>query len=219
MIDASSAIAHFARALDAARLMTQPYHHWLLTDVLPAALCMAIVSLPVEAPAIDDTEGRRETHNSSRIFFAGGNLAKFAVGRVVADAFQDRATVDCIERICGVRLSGGFLRIEYCQDVGTFWLEPHTDIGAKLFTMQVYLTQGPGGELLGTDIYRDGSGQLAATAPAEFDCGLIFIPGTDTWHGFRERRIPTVRKSIIVNYVKPEWRSRHELAFPDRSVG
>jgi len=28
-----------------------------------------------------------------------------------------------------------------------------------------------------------------------------------------------VRRSLIVNYVKPEWRSRHELAFPERFAG
>jgi hypothetical protein len=28
-----------------------------------------------------------------------------------------------------------------------------------------------------------------------------------------------VRRSLIVNYVKPEWRSRHELAYPDHAAG
>ena len=36
--------------------------------------------------------------------------------------------------------------------------------------------------------------------------------------GKAERPIAGVRKSIIVNYVGPEWRSRHELAFPDEAV-
>jgi hypothetical protein len=36
----------------------------------------------------------------------------------------------------------------------------------------------------------------------------------DTWHGFRPRDIRGVRRSLIVNYVVPEWRARHELAFP-----
>jgi hypothetical protein len=26
------------------------------------------------------------------------------------------------------------------------------------------------------------------------------------------------RKSLIVNYVKPEWRARHELAYPETPV-
>jgi hypothetical protein len=47
---------------------------------------------------------------------------------------------------------------------------------------------------------------------------LIFIPAADTWHGFHRRPINGVRRSLIVNYVKPEWRPRNELAFPDRAV-
>jgi len=27
-----------------------------------------------------------------------------------------------------------------------------------------------------------------------------------------------VRRSLIVNYVKPEWRARHELAYPERTA-
>lgn len=47
---------------------------------------------------------------------------------------------------------------------------------------------------------------------------MIFIPGSDTWHGVEKRNFAGVRKSIIVNYVKPEWRSRHELAYPERPI-
>ena len=36
--------------------------------------------------------------------------------------------------------------------------------------------------------------------------------------GFTPRAIRGVRRSLIVNYVKPEWRARHELAFPDQVV-
>ena len=48
--------------------------------------------------------------------------------------------------------------------------------------------------------------------PYVFDGGLIFIPVTDTWHGFAPRPIRGVRKSLIVNYVDATWRARHELA-------
>ena len=45
------------------------------------------------------------------------------------------------------------------------------------------------------------------------------MPASDTWHGFHKRPIAGVRRSLIVNYVKPEWRSRHELAYPDHAAG
>ena len=59
--------------------------------------------------------------------------------------------------------------------------------------------------------WRNTSSAAAATTPYVRNRGLIVIPAADTWHGF-------LRRSLIVNYVKPEWRSRHELAFPDQPV-
>jgi hypothetical protein len=115
--------------------------------------------------------------------------------------------------LTGRDLGEGSLRIEYCQDVDGFWLEPHLDLGVKMFTMLIYLSGEP--ELLdaGTDIY-DASPEhkLVATAAYEKNKGLIFIPGTDTWHGFSKRPIRGVRRSIIVNWVTSEWRARNELA-------
>ncbi len=48
--------------------------------------------------------------------------------------------------------------------------------------------------------------------------GLIFVPGADTWHAFDPRPIPGVRKSLIVNYVTPDWRERSQLAFPETPI-
>jgi len=84
--------------------------------------------------------------------------------------------------------------------------------------MLVYLSTEPGSEEWGTDIL-DANLNLVAVAPYKRNCGLIFVPGGDTWHGFRRRPIQGVRRSLIVNYVKPEWRSRHELAYPDHAAG
>src|SRR3546814_11882380 len=83
--------------------------------------------------------------------------------------------------------------------------------------MLVYLSTAPGSAQWGTDIY-DAERHHAGRAPAGFDQGLIFVPASDTWHGFEPRRIDGVRRSIIVNYVVPEWRARHELAVPEQPV-
>ena len=83
--------------------------------------------------------------------------------------------------------------------------------------MLVYLSTAPGAAQWGTDIY-DNAKHHAGRAPAAFDRGLIFVPGSDTWHGFEPRPIDGVRRSIIVNYVVPEWRMRHELAWPEQPV-
>lgn len=208
----------FFRALDGCRAAADPYTHWSLRDVLTDDACRAVSALPFAPPRIGDTEGKRETHNDSRIFFSVENCARFDVCRDIAGMLQGTETVRKLEATCGVMLSGSSLRIEYCQDTGDFWLEPHTDIGAKLFTMLIYLSDDPGSGDWGTDIY-DGDLNRVATAPYAFNGGLIFIPGPDTWHGFRKRPIRGVRKSLIVNYVKPEWRSRYELAYPAEPVG
>ena len=210
-------IRTFDRCLRMSTCRTWPYRHWLLTDILPAPMAESVQVLPFAPADIADTNGKRETHNGVRVFFSTENCDRFLACREVADAFQAKETIRLIEDVCGTTLDGSYLRIEYCQDQGDFWLEPHTDIGAKLFTMLIYLSDDEEGVPLGTDIY-DGDLNLVGTAPYGFNRGLIFVPAADTWHGFRKRAIAGIRKSIIINYVKNEWRSRHELAFPAQPV-
>ena len=207
-----------SRAWTRAIAETQPFRHWLLEGALPDAACAAIDALPVAPPRIADTLGKRETNNSTRLFFGQEQIAQYPVCGQIASALQSDAVTGRLETLCDVALGGGYLRIEYCLDTDGFWLEPHTDIGAKLFTMLVYLSAEPGCEAWGTDIL-DANMNLVATAPYRRNCGLIFIPAADTWHGFHRRQIEGVRRSLIVNYVKPEWRSRQELAYPQRPVG
>ena len=208
----------FIRCLASARINSQPYRHWLLRDALPADVAGAVAALPWAPPAVGDTLGKRETNNATRNYFDAAAQAEHAVCAEVAKAFQSRAMIDAIEAGCDVSLSGSNLRIEYCQDTDGFWLEPHTDIGVKRFTMLIYLSQGDECADWGTDVY-DENRQLAERAPYAFNEGLIFIPARNTWHGFARRPINGVRKSIIVNYVGPEWRARHELCFPDAMIG
>ena len=55
----------------------------------------------------------------------------------------------------GGPLDDTFVRIEYAQDTDGFWLKPHTDIGVKMFTMLIYMSDDPRHADLGTDIYAD----------------------------------------------------------------
>ena len=208
---------HICQALERAARGEAPYRHWLLDDVLPSAVAAALAALPLQAPPIGDTLGRRETHNAARIFVNPESRARFSVCAELAAALQAPGTIARFEQCCGVSLAGSYLRVEYCLDAGGFWLEPHTDIGAKLFTFLIYLSDHPDAADWGTDIL-DADHRLAMRAPADFNRGLIFVPAADTWHGFAPRRIDGVRRSLIVNYVVPEWRSRHELAFPEAPI-
>lgn len=212
-----AAVAHARAALAEAQRGEMPFRHWTFSNILPDALCDAVRALPFAPPAIEDTQGRRETHNSTRIFCGTEHQARFPACATLAATFQHPSVIATLDSLCGTTLTGSFLRIEYCLDSDGFWLEPHTDIGAKLFTLLVYLSTDPGSEDWGTDLLA-ADGTRVARARAVPNTGLIFLPGADTWHGFARRSIAGVRRTLIVNYVRPEWRSRHELAFPDRPV-
>jgi hypothetical protein len=206
-----------ARSLVQADVRREPFSHWLLSDVLPRDLASALCALPVGPPIEGDSLGRRETHNSRRVFLAPRLQAGHGCARTLAGVLQDPHMVGLLEARTGARLSDHSLRIEYCQDSEGFWLEPHTDIGAKAFTMLVYLSDVPQAADWGTDIY-DAAHRHAGRAPGEYNRGLIFVPGTDTWHGVEKRHFGGIRRSLIINYVVPDWRARHELAFPDTPV-
>jgi len=209
--------AHARHAICTAPRSDDPYPHWALRNVLPAELCRAVVALPFAPPAIEDTLGKRDTNNTTRVFVSEANRGRYLACEAVAEAFQDEATVALLQDVCGRSLEGSSLRIEYCQDADGFWLEPHTDIGAKLFTMLVYLSDHPDAEQWGTDLYDAQLHPVERVSGAR-NAGLIFLPGADTWHGFAPRPISGVRRSLIINYVTPDWRSRGELAFPTEPV-
>lgn len=210
--------ASLVRAIDGADRRDTPFRHWLLADILPPGVGQAFCALPIDPPAIAETKGKRDTNNATRNYANVWNRARFPVCDDLAQALQDGPAVDAIRRVFGIDPAGASLRIEYCQDTDGFWLEPHTDIGAKKFTFLIYLDGGPNGARLGTDL-MDEKGNVLGCAPFAPNRGLVFIPGADTWHGFRRRPFAGVRRSLIVNYVGPEWRARHELAFPGLPVG
>jgi hypothetical protein len=179
MVDAESIAASLIASFDACRFGAKPYRHWLPERMLPDALCAEIDALPVTPPRIDDTRGKRETHNSSRLFFGVEARRTYAACDALASALQSERIVSRLERLCDIDLRKAFLRVEYCLDTDGFWLEPHTDIGAKLFTILIYLSNEPGSEAWGTDIL-DENLNLVATTPYRSNAGLIFIPATDT---------------------------------------
>jgi len=217
MLDVRTTTEAFLSSLRYSTRSDSPYPHWLLQHCLPDEAVAAVTDLPIEPAPIEDTRGRRETHNDSRIHFGAQYRSRYGVLETLAQTFQSKEVVDDLEAATGANLSGTSLRIEYCQDTDGFWLEPHTDIGVKKFTMLIYLNREPQGADWGTDIYAD-HGTHVGRAPAGFNKGLIFVPSDKTWHGFEKRPMNGVRKSLIINYVGPEWRNRHELCFPEDAI-
>jgi hypothetical protein len=122
-----------------------------------------------------------------------------------------------IEKVFGTKLDGTYLRIEFAQDIDGFWLEPHTDLGVKTFTLLLYLSRDPSHHDLGTDIY-DGDKRHVGRSPFVSNGAMIFVPSNNTYHGFEQRPIKGVRTSLIINYVTNEWRAREQLAFPNAPI-
>jgi hypothetical protein len=204
----------FIKSLSRAQCEGHPYRHWLPREMFPRQLAEDLEALDFFPAQEVDHGGRRECNNATRVFADPERQDAHPPLAALADSMRTAGTIATIERVCGIDLAGSFLRIEYCMDTTGFWLEPHTDIGAKRFTLLCYLSVGEGSDPCGTDIL-DADKRLVRSAPFEHNCGVVFIPAADTWHAFAPRRINGVRKTLMINYVGPEWRARHELAFPD----
>jgi len=204
-------------AIANARHETFPFSHWHLQNVLSPADLAEIAAISLAAPQEVETAGRRETHNASRRFFDTEVQRTYPACGALANLLQSPLMAAAWETLTGTDLKGTNLRIEYCQDMGGFWLEPHTDIGAKRFTMLLYLTDPPHSECWGTDLLTP-DGKLAVRATGAANSAIIFIPSANSWHGFAPRPITGVRKTLIINYVVPEWRARHELCFPGQPI-
>lgn len=195
-----------------------PYRHWYLSECLPQDNLDDILALPFRAPELGGLSGKRELHNATRTYFDGDNNGKYHCCAAFSEAFQDKRVTDRIESHFGTNLDGTYLRIEYAQDTGGFWLEPHSDLGVKNFTMLLYMSKDEAHRDLGTDIY-DADKKHVARSPFEPGGALVFVPSNNTFHGFEPRTIEGVRKSIIINYVTEDWRAREQLAFPNDPIG
>jgi len=214
---AEDVVRTFQHCVDTAKRSEQPYRHWTLKGCLPCDSVEDIVALPFEAPSLDGVSGKRELHNKTRKYFDVENRRRFPVCEAVAQAFQDRRVTSHIERAFSTDLKGTYLRIEFAQDVDGFWLEPHTDLGVKVFTMLLYLSKDKSHRDLGTDIY-DGEKRHVARSPFAPNAAMVFVPGSNTYHGFEKRPIEGVRTSLIINFVTNEWRAREQLSFPDAPI-
>jgi len=204
-------------SIDNAKSTRTPYRHWLLINCLPADVVDTILGLPFEAPPLAGVSGKRELHNKTRTYFDADNMDRFAVCKAFNGAFQSRALTQRIAERFGTDLDGSYLRVEIAQDTDGFWLEPHTDLGVKLFTMLLYMSKDPSHADLGTDLY-DAQKNHVGRSPFECNGALVFIPSDITYHGFERRRIEGVRKSVIINYVTEAWRAREQLAFPGQPI-
>jgi len=214
---AEDIVRSFSQSVANSDRSDQPYSHWVLRGCFPEDTIQDVLNLPFPAPSLGGVSGKRELHNKTRKYFDAENQTAFHAVAAVSEAFQDKRMTDMIAKTFGTDLDGTYLRIEYAQDTDGFWLEPHTDLGVKSFTMLIYLSDEEGHEDLGTDIY-DADKSHVGRSPFAPNAAMIFVPSDNTYHGFEKRPIKGVRKSLIINYVTDEWRAREQLAFPEAPI-
>ncbi|MGZ5863619.1 MAG: 2OG-Fe(II) oxygenase [Methyloceanibacter sp.] len=214
---ADDIVRAFIKSIDRGQRADQPYPNWSLKECVPADTLDDMLALPFEAPSLEGVSGKRELHNNTRKYFDVDNRKRFPVCEAVAQAFQDKRLTSHIEKVFGTNLAGTYLRIEFAQDIDGFWLEPHSDLGVKVFTMLLYMSKDPSHHDLGTDIYNADKKRVGRS-PFAPNAAMIFVPADNTFHGFEKRPIKGVRTSLIINYVTNEWRAREQLAFPDQPI-
>jgi len=216
-ITRDAVVAALLESIATARREEQPYRHWFLQRCLPQEAVDQLLDLPFPAPDLGGVSGKREIHNATRKYLDVDNRGRYPVCEAFCQAFQDQRVTDGIAGHFGSKLGGSYLRAEYGQDTDGFWLEPHSDLGVKMFTMLLYLSRNPQHGALGTDIY-DKDKQHVGSSPFAPNAAMVFVPSDITFHGFERRKIEGVRKSVIINYVTNEWRAREQLAFPDKPI-
>jgi len=210
-------VESFRRAVERAVWSDTPYRHCLLKDVFPDDILSALQSIEFPVGDLGGVSGKREIHNDTRHYFNAPNIEANPIIADIAAAFQGARAAKTVCDAFHTDIDNTRLRIEYAQDIDGFWLQPHTDLGVKRFTMLLYLSDGPEHDMLGTDIYADAE-NWAKRTPFAPNLAMAFTPNDHTWHGFEPRTIKSVRKSLIFNYVTTDWRDRDQLAFPDKPV-
>lgn len=211
-------VESLSRSFSSAVKSERPYPNWQLRNCLPDDVAKDVLGLPFAAPGLDGVSGKRELHNKTRTYFDAANQAQFPSVKAVSEGLQDPRTTAMIERQFGINLQGSYVRIEYAMDIDGFWLEPHSDLGVKLFTFLLYLSTDKEHADLGTDIY-DGDKKWVGRSPFASNAAMVFVPSNNTFHGFEKRRIAGVRKSIIINYVTDAWLAREQLSYPNTPIG
>jgi hypothetical protein len=214
---AADVAGRFIDALSAAQRIDEPFRRWTLADVLPEAVSVGVLTMPVAPPILNfDMRGERGTYNTRRTFFTPGLRKLFPVVEVLSAALQDPGVARQFEATCGVDASGASLRVEYIQDLNGMWLKPHRSIPEKLFSMELYLCTGPYVKDWGADLYDD-ERKWIDRGEANFNTSVIFGSSPNAWRGFDLRPIHGVRRLLEISYVR-NWRDRDQLAYPDRPV-
>lgn len=134
-------------------------------------------------------EGKR-TDKNYRIWMNNYDASCF---RQFCSTFDSVETKSMFSDIAGTDFTQCRTRIELCKDEAGSWLHNHFDDKAKLFTLQLYLTDSSTSTSFGDK-----------KSSAVVGNGWFFRNTARELHGLPA--LPKRRMSIIVNYVDDTWR-------------
>ncbi len=181
-----------------------PFTHWIFKDFLSDTFCKKIFDQITihSTPTIYDGTRAGDyllaAQNQTRFYLTPEIINHYPFLKEIITTMCCSDIAEKIASIFSTNLSNCFLRVEYIEDKNGFYLRPHRDIIEKILTIFVYLGDAPAN--YGTDFY-DNQKQWVKTIPFKHNTGYIFVPGTDTWHGFEKKKIEGVRKALLINYV------------------
>ena len=108
MIDAATIGQAFNASMDRSEIEHYPYDYWVLRNPLPDGAGESVIALPIDAADIDDTAGKRETNNATRVHFSPAIQGRYPVVRSIASTCAARS---CASSTARTRPGSGSNRI------------------------------------------------------------------------------------------------------------
>ena len=138
----------------------------------------------------------KRTDRISRIWAHQINNSSY---QELSSYFDSIETKQLFSDITGTDYSSCRTRIELCKDSKESWLEGHTDDTAKLFTLQIYLSD--------SDISTNFNNITATTT--HINGGWFFNNTGTELHALNP--LTSDRTSVIINYVNSNWKNKEVL--------
>jgi hypothetical protein len=167
------------------------YPVWVVEDIFKTGLVEEVLEQSDHLPYVP-MAGMRTDKTGKRIWMNQYDWSSFVE---VCELFDSDFMKNKFSEVCEKDFSKLGTRIELCKDAKGSWLHNHFDDKAKLFTLQIYLSD--------TDT---STSFMKTNTPARKNSGWFFANTATELHGLKP--LLNDRVSIIVNYVDETWRDR-----------
>lgn len=170
------------------KMNTPTFDCWTFDSIIPNRILNSVITVSAVFKW-GLIEGKR-TDKNYRIWMHNYEIQSF---KSVCKLFDSQETKQMFSAITESDLTNCRTRIELCKDEAGSWLHNHYDDRAKLFTLQLYLSDS----IVSTRFD-------STSSQAKFGSGWFFRNTATELHGLPE--LTKRRISIIVNYVDDTWR-------------